>query len=653
MPSEPKTGKTGGAYTGFTTNRRIGSSRAKEISTIEDFVVGYRNREDISLLNPRTLVAGSHDVLTNVSGRFAARKGYTIDGAASSVQAPIQGPYVWQTQRGDVWNTRAGFLTSAANDGKLQFRYTDSLGAVTWLNLLTGLTSTRFNYINFWDSTNVRAVLLMVNGAGGIWEWTGAVGTVSSTTVNTIVLSGSLTTAQLGFYSSGSVIANGTTYTYSGVSVSTLTGVAPDPSALTASTPVYQAPVFTAVGAMTFSTTPTPPTGFTFDLISQRDNQVYFASRKSNLLYMSQAGTYKVYSQSTARLQYEGDQFTTQGSVKCLIAQEDALYVSAGLDEWYQTQFNQTTITNQTTGATLTYENAELKRLKTSSGQATQSQEFATKIDNSIVFVGNEPIVNSLGRVANILETPQIADLSYSIVNDMNSYDFTDGSIFYAKQLLYVAVPREGLYRIYNMTNPSNPYWEAPITIPLSGFSSNGNDVIGHSYLTSESYILNNGYTDRATSVNVAGNPISAKALFAFRQDGIRSKRKSFNKFFIEGYMSSNTTITIDLIYRSPGNGVTPSQSFSIAGNQPYVLTLPDNSLGKNPLGKAPLGGNALITQQDSLPNYFAVIKTFTKNPYLAWQPSFSSYGLNQRWEILSFGTNTSPTTELENDIQY
>ena len=64
-----------GKALGFTTNRRIGAAKAKEISTIEDFVLGYRNREDTSLLKPQTLVAGSRDVLSGTTGRIRAREG--------------------------------------------------------------------------------------------------------------------------------------------------------------------------------------------------------------------------------------------------------------------------------------------------------------------------------------------------------------------------------------------------------------------------------------------------------------------------------------------------------------------------------------------------------------------------------------------------
>lgn len=714
-------------------NKKIGAAKSKEIAIISDFVAGYRNREDTSLLKPQTLVAGSHDVLTNVSGRVGSRKGYTIDGPASIVQAKTISPFTWQTQSGYIHILRASFLTSGSN-GKLQIRYSSS-GTVTYLDLLTGLSSTLFNYVPYWDAANVRALLLFVNGSKGIWEWTGAIGTVSSI-VGGLTLSGTKTLSQLGFSPSGSIIANGVTYPYTALSGNTFAGIIGDTSGIAVGTPIYQAPVFTpytntpvtisiaspavfttstphgyvadtpvivqtsgtlptglvpgttyyviaagltattfevsatvggsavitsgtqtgnqsvTTGSFIFDITPAPPSDFTFDLISQINNQVFFASLNYNLVYMSQAGNYKNYSQSQARLQYEGEQFTTQGTIKAFIPEDKSLYISAGLDEWYLTAFEQTTITNQTTGVTLVYENAQLNRLKTTPGQASQSQALTTKIKNNIVYVSNEPIFNSLGTVADYLQDPQVVDLSYPIVNDMDSYDYTDGSVLYTKQYTYLAVPKNGLFRIYNMTNPKNPYWEAPQMIPLGGFSQLPNgQIIGHSYTTSESYILFNGYSDRAVTTSTIGNPISCLAVFAFQTEGLRAKRKSFNKFFIEGYTNANTNITVGLVMRSPDNGMTTSQTITVNGNANYVLKQPDNSLGKFPFGKAPEGTDTVIAMQNTLPSYFAVIKTLPRKPYLAFQPYFSSYGVNQQWELLSYGNNAGSTTENETDI--
>lgn len=743
MPGAPAKGTS----SSFTLSKRIGTAKAKEISTVEDFVVGYRNREDTSLLKSQTLVAGSYNVLSDVSGRIKSRKGYTLDGAISSVVSPIRAPYDWEPSSGITQHLRAGFITSAGNDGKVQIRYQNSSGTVSWLDLLTGLTSTFFNYAPYWDNTALVSKLLMVNGGTGIWEWRGAFASVSATTATSITISGNQTFAQLGFpYSNGTLgdnttgytlsipvagtkrytyvstgtnpnitsttmpigtrltiptgpdagssipitnigtnffefatsnvttgnftigqitydggyshtlIAGGTTYTYTaGAQTNTILGVTPTAASISVGTPIYDSPVFTSNGSMTDA-----PTGiWTNDFICMggpNNNQVFLASKGANLVYVSKSNNYKDYSYTIpVRIAGEGALFITDGPIRCLIDQEDAVYVSAGIDEWYESQFVATTIVDSTTGTQYVTETASLPRLKTASQQASISQYATSKIQNNVIYISNEPILYSLGRVTNILLTPQLTDLSFPIVNDMNAYDFTDASLFYFKQFVYMAVPKENLFRIYNMTNPKNPYWEAPQLIALSGFSSVGNILLGHSYQTSESYVLFNGNADRSTTPD-NGNPIAANAIFAYQTEGIRPKSKSFNKFWIEGYMSPNTVIKVGLTYRggAPGNsGQAINQTLTVYGNGGYVLTgNNDDSLGKFPLGSVPLGGDPTFTQANSLPPYFAVIPTFPRIPYFAYQPSFYSYGIGQDWEILSFGNNAAPTSENEANIQ-
>lgn len=643
--------------------RSAKAAKVKEIATIQDFIEGYRSREDTSLLKPQTLVAGSHDVLVGSTGRVRSREGYYLDGVKSSVVSITRPLPDWEMGTGFIHHLRSGGLTNpgVSSDGQLQIRYMDTLGALGatgatyWLPLLTGLTSTYFQSTNYWDTTNLKAKDLFVNRTGTIWEWTGAIGTIKSITSNTIVLNGTLTTAQLKFDASGSIINNSVVYTYSGVSGETLTGVSPSPAGSVVNSPVYQQPVaFNFVSSGTFTGTSSPATGFTCDLIGllKTSNQVMVASISNNVVYLSQAGNYQNYAQSTARLQYEGDMFTTVGSVNALVPQESDMYVSAGLDEWYTTKFTQTQIYNGTTTTTLTYEIALLAQLKTTSGQATISQYATTKITNDVVYISNEPFVNSLGRVDNILLTPQITNLSYPIVNDMNSYIFTDAATFFFKLKLYVALPASGVLLIYNMTNPKSPFWEAPQNLPISGFCVVGNSLIGHSYGTFESYVMFSGYSDRAINANSTGNPINSVALFAFQGISVRAKSKSFNKFFTEGYITQSTTLNVGLIFRAPGNGTTPGATISISGMGNYVIaSVLDDSLGKMSLGKDPLGGDLPLSQQQTLPSYFAVIKTLARNPYLAYQPMFYSLGTNQRWEILSYGTNASPTSEDETSI--
>ena len=657
MPSTP-TGKTGSS---FTLSKKIGAAKAKEITTQSDFTLGYRNREDTSYLTPKTLVAGSHDVLVGTSGRVRSREGYYLDGAKSTVSSVTRPLADWQMGTGFLHHLRAGGLTNGTN-GQLQIRWVDTLGAlgavnnVSWIPLLTGLTSTYFQSTNYWDTTNLKAKLLLVNRTGVIWEWTGAIGTISSVTANTIVLNGIQTLAQLKFDASGYVINNGVVYQYDSIAGQTfnLHAGTPSPVGSVMNSPVYQQPVSFTFSGGTFTNTPTPSTGFTCDLIGllKSSNQVMVASISNNVVYLSKAGTYTDYSQSTARLQYEGDMFTTVGNVVALQPEDSEMYVSAGQDEWYITDFTDTTITNQLTGATLTYENAQLQQLKTTAGQAAISKYASIKIKNLIAYISNEPIVNTLGFVKDYLSVPQIEDISSPIVYDMNKYNFTDASVFYFKQRIYIAIPVSGIVIIYNMTDPKHPFWEAPQVLPVSGFCAVGNTLIGHSYSTFESYVMFSGYSDRALTLNSTGNPINAVVFFAFEEYGLRAKRKSFNKFFIEGYMSQSTSLNVGLIFRSPMTGLSIGQNFTLNGTDAYVLNgISDDSLGKISLGKDPLATDVPIPQQLNLPNYFAVVKTSTRSPFLAYQPVFYSNGVNQRWELLAYGNNGVPTSENEIDI--
>lgn len=745
MATSSPAGKTGGASTGFTLNRRIGAAKAKEITTVSDFTVGYRNREDISLLKPQTLCPGSHDVLTNVSGRIGSRMGYTIDGAASTVVTPISSSFDWETGYGYIHHFRAGF-NSAGNNGKIQLRTVSTAGVVSWVDFITGLSSVYCNFAPLYDTTSLQVKIVISNRTGTLYEWNGGYSTVGSATTTTLTTASTLTFAQQGFQQSFSVLGDGTTtytrsttgtvktytytsgtdpsitstlmpvgttisipsgsdagthivtvvgsdtfsfatldgvttnyvgaisydanynsgigysitinginYTYKGGALSTtLTGVSTLP-ALTAGTPFWQSWSSSLFSSYSFTNiSPTPPSTYTCDIINviQTTGQLMVASMSSNLVYMSVAGNYKSYNRSTARVELEGAVFTTtNGVTNAMVNQEGNMYVSSGLDQWYLTNFVQTTTTDSTTGTTTVFETANLVQLKTSSQQATISQYATTKIKDDIVFISNEPILNSLGRVDNITVTPQITDLSYPIVNDMNAYNFQDAWVVYNKLFIYMGIPKQGIFRMYNMTNPKNPYWEAPINIPLSGLSFVGNTIIGHSYQTSESYILFNGYSDRAASINQTGNPISSVAIFAFEVDALRAKRKSFNKFFTEGYMTPGTNVTVNLFGRSPNPGVTPLVSYVLNGTAPYVLNYDQSSIGKNDLGKNPLAGTTQTIQQGTLPPYFAWNQTFVRFPYLSYQPSISSYGVNQNWQLLSFGTNSAPTSENETDL--
>ena len=707
--------------------RKLSAAKAHEFSLVDNFKNGYRNREDITNMPAGILVIGSQNVLTNVSERIEVRKGYKMDGPASTIAAPILSSTQFLTRGNGERHLRAGFLTFAGNDGKMQYRYANTAGTVLWVDLLTGLTSTYFNYTTFWDDTEQVRVVLMVNGASSITEWNGAITTIASVTTNTITKQGTTTWAQEGFYTTRDkkIVIRGVTYTYTGGEASTtLTGVTPDPTAQGANTPqagdvTHQLPVTTLNSAMTsFNST------LANALIATLNNQVFVSALNSPKVYVSKIGNYKDFSFTAGgRLPAEGALLTLDDNIVGFIQQEEDMYVSAGKDLWFKTTF--------TKSADLTKETLDIKRLKTNPRQGAQSQALIAKMKNDVMILTNEPTFDTLGRIANILGTPQTSNISDSIKLDFDAYDFTDGSCYYNKYYLYVSVPKSGLFRTYSVATKT---WEAPQTMPVSSFYTVNGILYAHSYLTSESYMIYTGYADRAqdnlaetvtmtiaspsvmTAINhglvsgdavtftttgalptgitagttyyvidtqittstfevsatlggsavntsgsqsgvhtvsrtpVVGGPIDAKAFFSYQNYGTRHAMKTCNQFYIEGYISANTTLTAKLTNEIDGKATT--QTFPIKGDDSQIVALNKSnaSFGKSSLGKNPFGGS-VDTSLTGLPPKFRTVQTFTRTNFYEVQPSFSILGTDQRFELLAFGLSTSISTDKNNAI--
>jgi hypothetical protein len=613
--------------------RKLGQAVSREISVVSKFPLTYRNREDITNLPQGVLVVGSQNILSNVSERLEVRKGYKMDGAKSTINAPILSSFDWFSKSNSEIHMRAGFLTTALNDGKLQFRYLNSSSEATWQTLLSSLTTVSYNFTSFWDTTELIRKCLFVNGTSNIYEWSGAYDLVTSITTNTIVLNHNASTT--GFYASSNkvVTINNIDYTYTGITTTTLTGVTPDPTGnVSANDICYQKVVTTALSSMSgISSTYTP------GLISTRNNQIYLGSLTSSTFYVSKVNNYSDYSYSTGRLPGEGMTGTLDDNMVALIPQEENMYFSCGKDFWYQTKLTQSTGTvwNGSAQVAVTYETFEVLPLKNNPGQAAQSQGLTGKMKNNVLIISHEPTLDSLGRVDQILGTPQTTNISDSIKLDFDSYDFTNGHVFYWKWWILVSVPLSGIIRIYSLATKS---WEAPQTIPVSRFYTIDGELYGHSYNTSESYKLFTGYSDRAVG-NTSGSPYNSIANFSYQNFGTRTHQKNANEFYIEGYITPNTSLNCLINYEQDGNLTT--QTFTVLGDDTALVGSSDsnNSLGAYPLGSQP-GGSTIPSSLTGLPPKFRVIKTFPRFDFYECQFSFTISGIDQNFQLLAFGLN-------------
>lgn len=627
---------------------------------------GYRAREDQTTLDPQTLVYPSQNVVIKTSGRIAAVKGYALDGAGSTViDSGILSNFDFTPTIGAVRNLRAGFMTSALNDGRLQYRYLAALGVVNWVDLATGLTNVRLSYCNYWDNTNLVKALLWVDGSDNIFYWNGAVTTLASATTNTVTLQGSLTWAQLGFSATGSITIGGVTATYSGGSGSTtLTGVSVDFSASVVAAIIHQTPVTTALSDMSAI-----PAAFGPTVIGcGRNNQVYVGASNSNVLYLSKVNDYTDYSfTAAARIAGEGWTKTLDAPPVAFVPLENRsdenaydLYISQGTDTWGVITSTVTVAFDSSGVAQNSVETLEYVRLKVAPLQGAQSSRLVGKMKNHIMFVGNDNVANFLGWIS-YQAVPETVDFSYPIIDDMKSYDFTDASIFFHRNYCYIAIPKAGIIRVYNMTDQTkqttmsayHPYedvdvanqpwfWEAPLTFPLSGFYVVDGELYGHSYTTSESYRLFVG-----GSLN--GQQIDVNATFAYDDKGDRTQSKGSNEIWVEGYIAQNTELMVNVV--GDLDNFATSQTTKVEGNDSAIVAFGSgaHALGKNNLGSQPLGGSQLIS--GSLPSWFHVAKTYPQVSCYLEQISFTSKGVDQMWELICFGTNASMTAEGNNAI--
>jgi hypothetical protein len=624
----------------FKKTAQASDSRAQEYNIVSEFQLGYRNREDITNLPKGVLIVGSQNVLTNVSDRIAVRQGFTLDGQSSTNTGGFPSSYDWNRHTGDERNLRAGQLTTSSN-GVLQVRYVATVGdyyngttftqdQVYWITIKSSMTSVSLNFAEFWDfTTEKKGFLLWVDGTSNIYEWSGAITTMASAGAATITKNGTTTWAQIGAYTAGTrkVTINGTDYTYTGgEGTTTLTGVTPTPAAEPANSVIFQTVRVTANSAMTAI-----PSTFANSLISNLRNQIYIGSLVDNTVYISKLNNYIDYSFATPRVVGEGAYVTLDAPPVGFVPQEEKMYVTAGKDYWYETKF--------TLSSDLAKESFEIIRLKTGSRQAAQSQAMIRKMKNQVIFVSNEPTLDELGRVEQILGTPQSMNISDSIKLDFDDYDFTGASVFYFKYFIYVAIPVHNIVRMYNIVKG---YWEAPQILPVGRFAVIGGELYGHGFGISETYKMFNGYNDN-------GKSMEAIALFSFMNYGTRTALKSFNKFYSEGYIDSNTTLTLSVQYDV--DGCATNTSYDIIGSNGQLVCLggasDDSSLGKISLGKRSLGGSSTFSSSSSLPPKFRWIQTFPQTDFFEYQPSFSSIGIDQRWELLGFGGSGGVTVNI------
>ena len=579
---------------------------------------GYVSKPDVTNTDERYLTKGSLNVLVNDGEKVTGRRGYSLFGAASTVRKPIQSTFTWNT-------SSATELTLRGTDNSLQVYFNNA-----WRDVITGLPTAQFGFprsskSGIWDDSEGIDILPFVAKDANIYTWNGAIGTIDSTTSNTIVLTGDTIAVQRFFTTSGTLIVNGTEYAYTGTSGNTFTGVTPNPTGEANGSVVSQ---------KVTTNSNKPGSGLTNDICEILNNQLYVGDFSSREVYISTNTDLTDFTTiSTPREPGESLILTLDNAPVAFVVQEENMYISAGTSDWYQV-----VTTLQNSGSTF-IENIAIKKLKNAPQQAVKEKDLTANIKNAVVYISNEPTLDSLGRVENIT-TPQSTPLSDPIKPDFDSYNFTGGDIIYYKNQVFISVPEESLVLIYDL---ANSWWQPPQQLPVAKFSVYQGKLLGHSKEVQETYEMfpSNMFSDN-------GNIINMQAVFAYRDFGDRALLKEFDEYYTEGYIKPSTNLTLTLQFDF--EGASSEVEYTIHGNDKTITfgKGTETGLGSLPLGSATLGSSS---EEPRELKKFRHVQGTTKVPFWEMRAIYSTTADNAEFEIIAHGPQVRFSPNQNNSI--
>ena len=589
--------------------------------------IGYVTASDETNSDKRLLVTGSQNVLIDRNKKVKTRPGYTRLGAGNNAETGVRNSFTWHTSTGtelplrcydDEWEAYVGTV--------------DGTAVNAWTKIIDSMSTTAIpRGAKWWDNTEALDLMLFVQGDDNIYEWSGGVAIVSSTTGTTITKTGTTTFAQNRFYSARNMVLTcvrtGTDYTYTGgAGTTTVTGIA-DTTGLVAGDTLIQKIV---------TNSNQPAADRNNDTIFNFQNQICVGSEDDNLVYISKNTSFTTYTYSTPRVSGEGGLLTLDNPVKAFASLGDILVISAGRDSWFKAKYQQITVST-TLAETLTVE-----KLLVGVDQGAFNQESLVQIGDSIIYLSHEPAVRMISDPAQ-LEGISAKTLSNPIKPDFDDETWTNACATWYKNSYYISSPTNSKIYILEFIEDADGklkrYWNPPQIMPVRSFSIISDWIHGHSNGVPETYKLFDGTSD-IVSNGTAGDPASklpmnAVAAYAYNLYGDRGNLKTFDEYFTEGEIVANTKITITLNYDFGGS--TAISEREIDGADEDILTSPVgiNSLGQQNLGVNPLG-SLLNAPDDS--RKFETILEYAPDDFRMLQTTFSTNDVDQYWAIISHG---------------
>lgn len=588
----------------------------------------YNSSRDKTNINENVLVRGSKNVYKKLSGVISVRDGQQRRGVADSTESPISSEFVWNTSWGATYNL-------VISNSKLYVVVDD-----VWYTLLSSLTKTRYVFDKWWDNSAKKDTCIFVNGTDDMFSWGGGFAFISSTTSNTIVLDRTVTASMLP--ASGTVVINGTSYTYSGSSGSTLTGVSGDPTGEANGSAVLEV-------VTTHSNT--PASDFLADFIKVINNQVYVGSYTSRLCYISSNTDFTDYTVPTPRTPGSPELLTLDGTLKGIGVRQGNAYIGFGSGSWAIISFNDITVGTDLTQQT----KVDVKPVALQ--QAPYAHEFIDTVGDSLIYLAQDQQVRSFGDFNNLF-TPGYPSLSQEIATELAEENFTGGGLKCIGEFVYVTAPNSGIVYLYQVRYSvdrggnvvAERLWHSPFVWNLTRIDNLNGEIIGFSNANPQIYNLwgtGQWHDDSPSGENL---PYECIMALGYRNNSRRQGLLSFDKLYTEGYITAGTLLNFQINYEYQGsknivNGVINSLTLPAtlySGNPP--ASLGDSSLGDEPLGEGTFNQS---DEESQLPK-FKNISSLSFINCTEYQPIIYSDTADARWEILALGTDAQEVEEQQ-----
>lgn len=575
---------------------------------------GYQTKADPSKVSDGANPQGQNTVINDGDRISIRNKGYELFGAASTTPNPITSLHTFRRRSGENILMRSSSTT---------LEYYEE-GNDTWESIGNSYTAgAPFSFAEYNINTDQSSFVYFGNGQDPLARWNGAhtltsaIVNAGDTSVPVVDTSGFTTTGTIHYCNTDVVYTSKTATAFAVASAAACGG----------NYGVTQAPV----------TYPTAPRG---NIMINASNRIFIAG----ITTTPQAVYFSAYGDAT---NYVGASLVTDGTNASPgifnLAEGGGAVTAMVLDEGSIYIFKKSIIYKATLDDAI-YTLTPLKPFdgkSQSTGALTQDSTFSS--GNNVYFITPDKQMMDLSRVTNI-NYPQITPISDPVKPTFESAIFSSSTGIFWKDTAYQAVrSQDGVVSndsvfVYNARRQA---WESPIIgWPVSSWAIYDDGTGEALYFGDSTQTQVFKVTDTALDNELGVTANWRSKQFDF---GLPYAQKEMDNFFIEGYISDNTSLTISLLLDE--DGATQIYSTTFTGTETAYSF---DSAEFNLFGFHPFGYERFGSGDSSGRHKFRIYlnKDFRITPFYRAQVEFASDGENQDWEINSFAFKTRESTQ-------